>query len=129
MKIFNWRMKERARRNAIEGVRWLDENHPDWAQRVPETVDIIDYTHCIVPHLTGLDYHEGVYKLIGNNQDPISLGFFVPGDKKASRTIAEYAQLTMHFRTARANRLQAISMILDTQPDKPAHEKVESVTQ
>jgi hypothetical protein len=101
-------MERRAELNAGRGIDWLDSHHPNWAERVPENVDIRLGNRCVVKHMTGRMYHEGVSALLGN-ENPAMLGFFVSGDKYSPEVIAEYAVLTTHFQTARSNRLEVVS--------------------
>jgi hypothetical protein len=104
----------RARENAERGLAYLDANHPDWTSRVPRDVDIKRGDHCVVHFLTDEIYHVGVNML--NIKDPVSLGFFVPGDIGSSSTIEEYARLTLHLRAGRASRLKARSAAINTGP-------------
>jgi hypothetical protein len=97
-------MAERASRSAAAGIAYLDTSHPGWQSKIPETVDISNPNCCVLAHLVGGQYQEGV-RLLGI-EHPESLGFFVRGDQRSIGVKAQYALLTLRFKTARNNRLR-----------------------
>ncbi|HEY4515743.1 MAG TPA: hypothetical protein VJH67_00970 [Candidatus Paceibacterota bacterium] len=94
----------RAKKTSRRGLQYLDREHPGWENRIPADVDISSGEHCVVVHLTGKHYNEGITILGISN--PAYLGFCVYGSPGDQAAIAEYSVLTSEFRAGRDDRLK-----------------------
>ena len=71
--------KEEIRMAVARGGPFLDENYPDWKERVnPYTINMAGPKDCLLAQASGTDYHQARSNLRLKFEGSCALGFNVP---------------------------------------------------